>query len=89
MGGGTKLSLLVKKVGVSGGPTILKCMYRSVQQTRPSPPLQPWPQYKTQGEGAYTRDATISPAITPSLSVLVKHDLIFGGGGGGGGAKHE
>ena len=30
--------------------------------------------------GAYTRDATISLAITPSL--LIKHDLIVGGGRG-------
>ena len=30
--------------------------------------------------GAYTRDATSSLTITPSL--LVKHDLIVGGGGG-------
>ena len=32
------------------------------------------------GGGAYTRDATISLAITPSLPVPVKHDLIVGGG---------
>ena len=32
--------------------------------------------------GAYTRDAMISLAITPSLPVLVKHDLIVGGGVG-------
>ena len=31
------------------------------------------------GGGAYTRDATISLAITPSLPV--KHDLIVDGGG--------
>ena len=31
-------------------------------------------------QGAYTRDATISLAITPSL--LVKHDFIVGGGWG-------
>ena len=31
------------------------------------------------GGGAYTRDATISLAITPSLPVPVKHDLIVGG----------
>ena len=32
--------------------------------------------------GAYTRDATISLAITPSLPVLLKHNLIVGGGWG-------
>ena len=34
------------------------------------------------GGGAYTRDVTISLAITPSLPVPVKHDLIVGGGWG-------
>ena len=29
--------------------------------------------------GAYTRDATISLAITPPLPVPIKHDLIVGG----------
>ena len=33
------------------------------------------------GGGAYTWDATISLAITPSLQV--EYDLIVGGGGGG------
>ena len=35
--------------------------------------------------GAYTRDATISLVITPSLPVPVKHDLAVGGGQAQGG----
>ena len=39
--------------------------------------------------GAYTWDATISLAITPSLPVPVKHDLIVGGDQARGIAKRE
>ena len=53
---------------------LVQCMYRSVPQI--CPPFATLALVQNVG-GAYTWDATISLAITPSL-----HDLIVGGGGG-------
>ena len=39
--------------------------------------------------GAYARDAMISLAITPSLPVPVKHDLIVGGRWGPSGMRRD
>ena len=50
--------------------------YRSVPQIRP--PFATLASVQNAG-GAYTRDATISLAITPPLPVPIKHDLIVGG----------
>ena len=48
----------------------------------PPPPFVTLASVQNAG-GAYTRrDATISLAITPSLPVQAKHDLIVGGGWG-------
>ena len=44
-----------------------------------APPFATLASVRNAGGGAYTRDATISLAITPSLPVPVKHDFIVGG----------
>ena len=54
-------------------------MYRSVPQI--CPPFCNL-SLSTKRRGAYTQDVTISLAITPSLPVPVKHDLIVSGGWG-------
>ena len=43
-----------------------------------APPFATLASVQNAGGGAYARDAKISLAITPSLPVLVKHDLIVG-----------
>ena len=64
--------ILISQTVVNAQTTI---MYRSVPQIRPPPPFCNL-SLSTKRRGAYTRDATISLAITPSLPVQVKHDLI-------------
>ena len=49
-----------------------------------APPFATLASAQNAGE-AYTQDATISLAITPSLPVPVKHDLFVGGGRARGG----
>ena len=59
-------------------------MYRRVLQPRPFATLA----LVQNAGGTYMWDETISLAITPSLSVPVKYDLIVGGGWGPN-AKHR
>ena len=63
--------------------SLYTCVYTVVSR-KYAPPFATLALVQNVG-GAYTRDATISLAITPSLPI--KHDSL--GGGGGGEAKHK